>query len=67
MSTQSPSELARALAAQRRRTTIVCVVCGTEAEVWLRKSQIPQTCSNTCRQRLFRQRQREADGGSLTA
>lgn len=49
-----PSELARQLAAHRKRTTIVCEVCGAEAEVWARKTQRARTCSNPCRQALYR-------------
>ena len=58
--TTDASELARALAARCLRTTITCEVCGKEKEVWQRESQIPRTCSNTCRQALFRQRKRDA-------
>lgn len=53
------SELARQLAALRPRTTIVCEVCGTEKEVWQRKSQQPRTCSNKCRQALYRREKQE--------
>ena len=48
------SDLARALAARRQRATIICEVCGKEAEVWARKSQQARTCSNKCRQALWR-------------
>ena len=51
----STSELARALAARRQRTTIRCEVCGKEAEVWQRKTQLARTCSSACRQKLWRQ------------
>lgn len=53
--TADGSELARALAARRKRTTIICEVCGREAEVWQRKTQSARTCSNVCRQKLWRQ------------
>jgi hypothetical protein len=56
----SPSNIARALAARRRRTTIRCEICGAEAEVWLRKRQQARTCSNACRQQLYR-RKRQAE------
>jgi NADH pyrophosphatase NudC (nudix superfamily) len=48
------SDLGRALAAQRPRTSITCVVCGTEKEVWLREKQQPRTCSPKCRIKLHR-------------
>lgn len=51
----TPSELARALAARRRRTIIICEACGREAEVWARKTQQARTCSLKCRQKLWRQ------------
>lgn len=54
------SELARQLAARRRRTTIRCEVCGQEAEVWARKSQQARTCSPKCRQQLYRDRRKVA-------
>jgi anaerobic ribonucleoside-triphosphate reductase len=52
------SETGKALAALRRRTVIVCVICGTEKEVWDRKSQQPRTCSPSCRQKLWRRERR---------
>lgn len=55
----SPSELARALASLRRRTTAVCEVCGAEFETWERKTQQARTCSNKCRQALFRRQQKQ--------
>lgn len=54
----TPSDLARALAALRPRTTIRCEVCGAEKEVWLRKQQVPRTCSPKCRQQLWRDTKR---------
>jgi len=53
------SALARALAALRPRTTITCVICGAEKEVWLRERQIPRTCSPACRQKLHRREKKE--------
>jgi len=55
---QDRSELARALAALRPRTTITCEVCGVEKEVWQRDRQVARTCSNRCRQALFRREKR---------
>jgi hypothetical protein len=52
--TGDASELARQLAARRKRTTIVCEICGIEKEVWQREKQKPRTCSNACRQKLYR-------------
>lgn len=54
------SELARALAARRRRATFVCEVCGAEYEAWDRKptKQPARTCSSKCRQQLYRDRKR---------
>jgi hypothetical protein len=53
------SDLGRALAALRPRTTITCEVCGAEKEVWLRDRQRPRTCSNKCRQTLYRREKKE--------
>ena len=55
----SPSDLGRALAALRPRTTAVCEICGTAFETWLRKRQQARTCSSKCRQQLYRRRARE--------
>lgn len=48
------SELARALAARRKRATFVCEVCGREYEAWDRATQRARTCSPACRQKLYR-------------
>jgi hypothetical protein len=53
------SELARALAARRRRTTLRCEVCGTAFEAWDRKTQQARTCSGACRAKLHRQEVKE--------
>lgn len=55
-----PSDLARALAARRRRTTITCVICGTEKEVWQRETQQARTCSVNCRAKLHRREKKAA-------
>ena len=55
------SDLGRALAARRKRTVITCEVCGKEAEVWERKSQQARTCSNACRQQLWRHERKPDD------
>ena len=55
----SPGDRGRALAALRPRTTIRCEVCGAEFETWARKRQQARTCSNACRQKLWR-RERKA-------
>lgn len=52
------SDLARALAALRPRTTAVCEVCGAAFETWQRKSQQARTCSPRCRQQLYRNTKR---------
>lgn len=56
------SDLGRALAALRPRTTIRCEVCGAEKEVWLRARQAPRTCSPKCRQKLYRQARKGVSG-----
>jgi hypothetical protein len=56
--TSDASDLGRALAALRPRATIICEVCGTEKEVWLRAKQQPRTCSPKCRQQLYRDRKK---------
>lgn len=48
------SDLGRALAALRPRTTIRCEICGAEFEAWVRKRQQARTCSPACRQKLHR-------------
>lgn len=48
------SDLGRALAARRRRTTAVCEVCGAAFETWARKTQQARTCSPKCRQKRWR-------------
>lgn len=53
------SDLARALAARRKRTTAACEVCGAAFETWERKTQQARTCSNKCRQALFRREQKQ--------
>ena len=58
------SELARQLAAHRKRTTIVCEVCGSEAEVWARQTQQARTCSNACRQKLYRREKKTSGSGN---
>jgi hypothetical protein len=57
----SASELGRALAAQRRRDTFSCEVCGVAFEAWARKSQPARTCSPKCRIKLHRQQQRSQE------
>lgn len=59
--TDTASDLGRALAALRPRTTIRCEVCSAAFEAWLRKSQQPRTCSNACRQKLYRRERRPTD------
>ena len=54
------SDLARALAALRPRTTATCEVCGAAFETWQRKTQQARTCSPRCRQQLFRDRRKAA-------
>jgi hypothetical protein len=44
-----PSEIARAIAAQRQTVTSACLVCGSEV-VGLKTRRY---CSNACRQRAF--------------
>lgn len=56
MTGKDASDLGRALAALRPRTTIHCEVCGAEKEVWLRDTQQARTCSPVCRQKLYRKR-----------
>lgn len=55
----STSEAARQLAALRRRATFVCEVCTHTYEAWVRKSQQARTCSQSCRQRAYRLRQKQ--------
>jgi predicted RNA-binding Zn-ribbon protein involved in translation (DUF1610 family) len=53
------SDLGRALAALRPRATYTCAMCGKE---YVARSGKPRgmahTCSNRCRQQLFRLRKR---------
>lgn len=58
------SDLARRLAALRPRATITCKVCGIEKEVWQRKNQKPRTCSNKCRQQLYRDEKKARDANN---
>lgn len=57
-----PSDLARQLAARRKRATFVCEVCGAAFEAWARKKQQARTCSPACRQKLYRDRKRDGSG-----
>lgn len=59
--TSAASEMGRALAARRPRTTITCEVCGTEKEVWERQTQKPRTCSPKCRIKLYRQERKKQE------
>lgn len=52
------SDVARALAARRRRSVFVCTVCGAEFETLARPKQLPRTCSPKCRQSRWRQAQK---------
>ena len=52
------SEMARALAALRPRSTFTCEVCGQPFEAWVRDKQPARTCSPACRQKLYRGRKR---------
>jgi len=54
------SDLARALAARRKRAVFACEVCGRQYEAWDRATQRARTCSPSCRQKLWRQRQKRA-------
>lgn len=58
MTDADASEMARALAARRRRAVFVCEVCGKEHETLDRPTQQPRTCSNACRQKLWRRQQK---------
>lgn len=54
MSTDA-TELARALAARRPRSTYTCEVCGQEFEAYTRTGKAaPRTCSSTHRSKLSR-------------
>lgn len=52
------SDVARALAARRRRAVFVCTVCGAKFSTLDRPKQQPLTCSSKCRQKAYRTRQR---------
>jgi hypothetical protein len=49
------SDLARALAALRQRVQTLCVVCGREITGMKHR----RTCSDVCRSRAYRLRQKE--------
>ena len=51
----SSSDLARALAALRQRQTATCEICGRKWQALVRPNQPQRTCSNACRQKLWRQ------------
>lgn len=59
-----PSEIARQLAARRKRTTTTCGVCGASFETWQRKTQQARTCSNRCRQKRYRDDKRSRDANN---
>ena len=56
MTDTDASEIARALAARRRRAVFICEVCEREYEAWDRQRQQARTCSPACRQKLYRER-----------
>lgn len=56
--TTDRSDLGRALAALRPRITVTCEVCGAEYTLVARRQQGARTCSNRCRQQLYRDRKR---------
>jgi len=64
MTTPDASEMARALAARRRRATFTCAICGQQYEAWDRKPnrQPARTCSNACRQALWRKNRKTRPG-----
>lgn len=53
-----PPEVAREMAARRRRVRGRCAICGQEFEGTIRRMY----CSNTCAVRAYRRRKREAQG-----
>lgn len=56
----SPSDLARALAAQRQRVTGHCIVCGKDIEGVQRHGEIHRLyCSHRCAKQAYRARKRE--------
>lgn len=60
MNDTTASDLARQLAAHRKRSTFACEVCGAVFEAWERKTQQARTCSGKCRAVLFRRSKRPA-------
>ena len=61
--TDDRSDVGRALAALRPRQTVTCEVCGRQWEGLIRPNQQARTCSNRCRQTLFRRAKREERPG----
>ena len=55
------SEMGRALAALRPRRTATCEVCGRQWQALVRPNQPQRTCSNRCRQALWRRAHRAED------
>ena len=58
------TEIARQLAARRKRAVFICEVCGREYEAWDRRKQQARTCSGRCRVKLHRDAKRAAGGTS---
>ena len=60
MTDSAATEAARALAARRPTETIVCEVCGTTREAVRHRGRTNRFCSDACRDRARRTRERQA-------